>query len=67
MKLHSERIGESCAVRIDKLAESSFQVWKQIMNLILTYRKVDDVAVEQDLQVVGIDGYRAWAQRNKQA
>lgn len=54
------------AIKIDKLSDSNFHIWKQIIDAILTYREVEKVIHQQSNHEKGTMDQNAWVQLGKQ-
>lgn len=55
------------AVKVEKLTEHNFYVWKQKVELILAYREVDHVVSERNPHDEGSGEYKEWVQSDKVA
>lgn len=55
------------SVKIEKLDESNFHIWKQKIDLILAYREVDHVVSETNPHVDGSPEHSKWKQSDKVA
>lgn len=62
--MDSEKFG---SIKIDKLTDSNFHIWKQKIDLILTYREVDEVASQDNPHKSGTPEFKKWTQLDKQA
>lgn len=65
--MDTKKLGGSCGTAIDKLKESNSHVWKQKINLILTYREVDSVRFQPNTFQEGSPEYLQWIQCDKLA
>lgn len=54
-------------MKIEKLTESNYHVWKQKIELVLTYRDVDLVVTEENFHEEGSPEYEKWVRADKLA
>lgn len=65
--MQHEKLGDVGSVRNDRLSEYSFNIWKQEVDLTLTYGEVDDAVVQANPNENGTLEYTSWGQGDKHA
>ena len=57
--------GMSPTVKIEKLTDENFHVWRQKIDLLLTYREGDHVISTRNPYEMGTSDYKTWVQHDK--
>lgn len=57
----------SSGIKVEKLNENNFHIWKQKINLVLMYRDVDHVVKTQDVPEQGSEEFHKWNQCDRTA
>lgn len=65
--MDSDKLVGSGALRIEKLSDDNYHIWKQEIELVLAYREVDVAVIEENQFQRGCPEYTKWKQCDKMA